>query len=323
LRSATQNGDPFQHYHEGLRLQQELGRSAVQLGFGNADALYCMMDEFGPLLPAARAEGLKVVSELYIRLSTDRIMNRERKDFPGWDDCALDYDSLDRQMRPNRPLFTSVDCAICPSESVRDDAVQNFGFLDSRTAVVPYGANPELLALRNQPVPGRVLFAGTAELRKGIHYFAMAAEQLRGRGFEGEFRVAGNVSSNVLQQPVCRQLTFLGRVPRAEMSGEFVSTDVLALPSLAEGSAEVTYEALACGVPVITTPEAGSVVRDGIDGRIVPSRDPAALADAIAEIVEDRNLRDRMAHNARERARDYTWERYGERLVTALKSFRA
>jgi glycosyltransferase involved in cell wall biosynthesis len=93
------------------------------------------------------------------------------------------------------------------------------------------------------------------------------------------------------------------------------------LPSLAEASAEVTYEALACGIPVVTTREAGSVVRDGIEGRVVPSRDPHALADAISEILEDRQKRERMATAARERARKYTWEHYGNRLVNALKSF--
>jgi glycosyltransferase involved in cell wall biosynthesis len=45
------------------------------------------------------------------------------------------------------------------------------------------------------------------------------------------------------------------------------------------------------------------------------------LANAIADIVEDRQTRERMSHAAREQARDYTWERYGERLITALKSF--
>jgi glycosyltransferase involved in cell wall biosynthesis len=71
----------------------------------------------------------------------------------------------------------------------------------------------------------------------------------------------------------------------------------------------------------VTTLEAGSVVRDGSDGRIVPSRDPEALANAIAEIVEDRQKRERISRAAREQARCYTWARYGERLVEALKSF--
>ena len=185
--------------------------------------------------------------------------------------------------------------------------------------MVPYGMNQKWLELEPKPRRGRVLFVGTADLRKGIHYLAMAAEKLTGRGLNYEFRVAGNVTDQVRSQPACRHLNFLGRVPRDRIHKEFQQADVFVLPSLAEGSAEVTYEAIAAGVPVVTTRAAGSVARDAIEGRIVPERDPEALADAIEQIVEDRAARDRMAHAARERARDYTWERYGKRLVTALK----
>ena len=61
-------------------------------------------------------------------------------------------------------------------------------------------------------------------------------------------------------------------------------------------------------------------MRDGIEGRIVPSRDPIALATAIAEIIEDRDMHERMAKAARERAHEYTWEGYAERLVRALQT---
>ena len=159
---------------------------------------------------------------------------------------------------------------------------------------------------------------------------AAAAQESRGPGqdvalaagrLRFEFRVAGNVSSAVAGQSVCRHLNFLGRIPRTEMAREFAAADVFVLPSLAEGSAEVTYEALACGLPVVTTRAAGSVVRDGIEGRLVPERDAATLAAAIVEIVDDREKRDRMAAAARERAKEFTWERYGERLVAALQQF--
>src|SRR5262249_8505924 len=168
---------------------------------------------------------------------------------------------------------------------------------------------------------GRILFAGTADLRKGIHYLAMAAEKLLEHGLHYEFRVAGDVERSVANQRQCRYLTFLGRVPRAEMSREFASADLFVLPALAEGSAEATYEALACGVPVVTTREAGSIGRDGIEGRIIPSLNAEALANAIAEIVDDRQKRERLSRAARERARDYTWARYGQRLLEALKCF--
>ncbi|MBA2435795.1 MAG: glycosyltransferase family 4 protein [Chthoniobacterales bacterium] len=188
---------------------------------------------------------------------------------------------------------------------------------------MPYGVDPRWLQLQTRPCRGRVFFAGTVELRKGIHYLAMSADKLATRGHNYTFRVAGNITPSVQRQPVCRHLTFLGRLPRLQLEKEFSTADIFVLPSLSETGPEVNYEALACGIPVVTTPEARAIVRNGVDGLIVPSRDPDALADAISQIIEDREKRDRMSRAARGRARDYTWERYGERLITALRTFQS
>ena len=319
LREAMVAGDPAAECREGVRFSDALGRAMQRRGFGNATHMYSMLGECGPLFAEGKRRGLITVSEIYVPLSTERILREERKKFPGWELNAPDYAAVCRGFESEHVSSLDADFAICPSEWVRDDLVQNFGLPGERAAVVPYGVNPELFALRNEPVRGRILFAGTADLRKGIHYLAMASEKLAARGNGYEFRVAGNVERSLANREQCRHLRFLGRVPRAEIAREFTAADLLVLPSLAEGSAEATYEALACGVPVVATPEAGSVVRDDIDGRIVPSRDPEELANAIAEIVEDRQKRERMSHAARDRAHDYTWERYGERLLAALR----
>jgi len=71
----------------------------------------------------------------------------------------------------------------------------------------------------------------------------------------------------------------------------FQSATVFAFPSIEEGSALVTYEALACGLPVVTTPNAGSVVQDGIEGFIVPIQDVGALAAALERLRADKRLR--------------------------------
>jgi len=141
-----------------------------------------------------------------------------------------------------------------------------------RAAVVPYGVNHEIVFFAQRTIArSHSPFTGTAELRKGFTTSRWQRKNLSCAG-RYEFRVAGNVERSVANQEQCRHLKFLGRIPRAQIAGEFAAADLLVLPSLAEGSAETTYEALACGVPVVTTLEAGSVVRDGIDGRIVPRR---------------------------------------------------
>ena len=319
LREAMVSRDAAAVCREGVRFSNDLGIAMLRCGFGSATHMYSMLGECGPLFGEGKRRGLVTVSEIYVPLSTEGILTEERKNLPGWEENVPDYADVCRGFEFSGGPRVDADFAICPSEWVRDDLVSNFGFPTEHTKVVPYGVNSEMLSVSHQPERSRILFAGTAELRKGIHYLAMATEKLVERGLQYHFRVAGHVEQSVANQRQCRYLTFLGRIPRAEMTREFASADLFVLPSLAEGSAEAIYEALACAVPVVTTVQAGSVVRDGIDGRIVPSRDPEALADAIAEIVEDRENRERMSRAARDRAHDYTWERYGERLLAALR----
>jgi glycosyltransferase involved in cell wall biosynthesis len=318
-RSLWAPEDPTMQFRLQVRRYKALCADAAATGFGQATHLYVMLSEFTPLMRAAKAHGLTVVSEIYILLSTHRLMAEERHRFPGWDSDPPDLDGVKREFGWDDSPMVDVDLCLCPSEAVADDLVENWGVDRTATAIVPYGMNPSWLELEPKTRPGRILFVGTADLRKGIHYLAMAAEKLKSRGRNYEFRVAGNVTDQVRQQPICKHLHFLGRVARDRIQEEFQQADIFVLPSLAEGSAEVTYEALAAGVPLVVTKAAGSVARDGIEGLIIPSRDPGALAEAIEQIVEDRALRDRMAHAARKRARDFTWEKYGERLVEALR----
>jgi len=183
-------------------------------------------------------------------------------------------------------------------------------------AVVPYGSGVSFRGRRSNPVPKRILFAGTADLRKGIHYLGMAAKLLAGKGYE--FRVAGNVSEAVMNHPLMSGLTFLGRVPRAEMTNEFLSADVFVLPTLAEGCASVVHEAVMAGCPVVTTAAAGTMVHDGLGGLLVPERDPEALADTISKVVGDRGMRAQLAESCAELAVELSEERWGGRLVRAL-----
>lgn len=300
---------------------EEVGRAMMREDFGHATHLFSMLDECGPLLAEARRRGLRVTSEIYILLATERILSAERKAFPGWESGGMDFQTLDCRFLPEERLLEQTDFAICPSEAVRDDLTGRCGFPADRTRLVPYGVSPDWLTLAPTPQRGRVLFVGSAELRKGIHYLAMAAEKLAAKGHQFDFRVVGAVANSVRQQPVCKHLSFLGRLPRDLVQEEFQKADVFVLPSLAEGSAEVTYEALASGVPLVVTAAAGSVATNGVEGFIVPERDPEALSAAIERTIEDRELRAKMALAARQRAHEYTWERYGGRLIAALQEF--
>ncbi|HKD06944.1 MAG TPA: glycosyltransferase family 4 protein [Bryobacteraceae bacterium] len=317
-RRTMRHLSPADHFRTHVTWANELGDSIARTGFGRSTHLYSMLGECPPAMISARARGLKTVSEIYIMLSTDSIVAEERKRFPDWEPEDLDYESFREELSSEDTLLRNTDIAVCPSEGVRADLVKNFHFPIERTAIIPYEVEDSWLNVSSALVPRRILFAGAAGLRKGIHYLARAASILRSQGHDYEFRIAGDVLPAIREHPGAAGLTFLGRVPRSEIAAEFASADVYALPSLGEGSAVSTYQALAVGIPVVTTLSAGSVVRDGVDGYIVPERDAESLAAAIARIVEDRARRAEFSANARKRAAEYTWARYSERLVDTL-----
>jgi glycosyltransferase involved in cell wall biosynthesis len=123
--------------------------------------------------------------------------------------------------------------------------------------------------------------------------------------------------------PYRDQVEFLGRVGHGEMPARLASADVFVFPSLFEGSAVVTYEALACGLPSVVTPSSGSVARDGIEGLVVPAGEVEPLARAIETLGLDAGLRERMAIAARQRSLEFTWPRYHEAVARAIDDCRS
>jgi glycosyltransferase involved in cell wall biosynthesis len=125
------------------------------------------------------------------------------------------------------------------------------------------------------------------------------------------------VSAVALSQ-LRKHVEVVNSVPRSELEFHYRWADVLLLPTICEGSATVCYEALASGLPVITTENAGSVIRDGLDGYIVPVRDSDSIADRITRLIQTKGLLGSMSENALHRATEFTLERYTSRLLEAL-----
>src|SRR5205823_1458743 len=94
--------------------------------------------------------------------------------------------------------------------------------------------------------------------------------------------------------------------------------DVFVLPSIVEGRALVQQEALACGLPLIVTPNAGGedLIEEERTGFLVPIRAPEILAKKIEWFAEHRDALPAMSAAAQTKAREYTWEAYGEKVLS-------
>jgi glycosyltransferase involved in cell wall biosynthesis len=288
--------------------------------FGGANAIYTVLiNEDLELCAEAKKQGCLVVHEAMMSPDIGLWLDEEYKNFPVVPRRLPPLSQIESGRDRDRRKYQLADLILVPSDFVRR-AVLELGAAPERVKHVTYGVDESWLDDRATPIPGRVLFVGSVGLPKGSHYLAQASRLLARRGVSVDVRAVGPCEPNVGHVPLFQGPRYVGQVPRSEIKREFLAADVFVLPSIAEGSALVTYEALACGVPVIATPNCGSVVRDGVDGFIVPIRNAEALADAIERIVSDRTLRATLSANARERAKEFTWAWYGERLIDALSS---
>jgi glycosyltransferase involved in cell wall biosynthesis len=214
------------------------------------------------------------------------------------------------------------DRVLVPSEHIASELVRH-GTHRDRVAIVPYAADTRRFVPDPQKSYGpscTFLFAGGVTQRKGIKYLLEAWRMARRPGWR--LQLLGALPAD--PGPLYRyrdEVEWLGRVPYARVPACMASADVFVFPSLFEGSAVVTYEAMACGLPSIVTAEAGSVVRHGRDGLVVPARDVVALAEAITRLGSDPSFRAACSASARARALAHDWPRYHEAVIEAVGRF--
>ncbi len=295
-----------------------LGRRVARHGLQGARTVYGFNSASSDLFAYARSQGARCVLEQTIapRIVERWIMEREQEQWPGWENPEINP-HLDAFCKRESAEWNQADLILCGSEFVRD-GIGAAGGPTSKCRIVPYGVEiPRDESERTRGDRFRVLFAGTLGLRKGAQYLYAAAAALGSRTIG--FRAVGAVRLLPRGLAMLRQVAEVaGPVPRFDMAREYASADVLVLPTLVEGSATVCYEAMAAGVPVITTPNAGSVIRDGIEGFIVPACDTQAIACRIAELAGDPERARSMGELAKARAAEFTLAEYGRRLIAAL-----
>jgi glycosyltransferase involved in cell wall biosynthesis len=118
------------------------------------------------------------------------------------------------------------------------------------------------------------------------------------------------------------QVRLLGALQEdAEVRRWYTRASVFCLPSEQEGFGIVFLEAMASGLPVVTTTSAAipEVVPDGEAGLLVPPRDPDALAEALLRLLQDPDLRARLRECGRRHVRQYSWDRVADRFLEAVE----
>ena len=188
-------------------------------------------------------------------------------------------------------------------------------FPEEKLFYLPRGVDTERFKPGTRPAKFRAIFSGALIERKGIHDLLEAWHKLNLK--DAELWLVGAVHEEAkphLQNFWRDNIKVVGFVPDPE--NYLNQGTVYVFPSQWEGSAKVVYEAAACGLPEITTREAGDVIRDGIEGIIVQPGDVDAIAAALEKFYHDPNLVEQMGQAARRRVvEQFTWDHYRARLL--------
>jgi glycosyltransferase involved in cell wall biosynthesis len=201
-------------------------------------------------------------------------------------------------------------------------ALEKLGLSCHKYEVIPGGTHlPPVIA----PFPDKftVGYLGATGSDKGLVYLYQAWQKLA-LGDEAECMLVGSNFTekyHVLLEPFAKQATFhtMGRIDKLEEAYGLMS--VYVQPSVTEGFSLSILEAMAHGRPVIVSKGAGAseLITEGVDGFIVPIRDPGAIAERIEAFRKNPALMVRMGANARKTAEKYTWKRAKEEYERVIK----
>ena len=227
-----------------------------------------------------------------------------------------------------RALARGVDRYLAVSRDIARELVERLGWPEAKVevsynavdlwlveATAPPGLREQLGASETRPLvltPARLdAQKGHRTLFEAIARVPDAVFALAGEGPERE-----PLEALAAQLGIGERVRFLGR--RDDVPQLLAACDVFALPSLYEGSSLAVLEAMAAGAPVVSSAIGGTneLVEDGESGLLVPPGDAEALAAAMRRLLDDPELRERLASSARERVeRDLTRERMATRVT--------
>lgn len=213
------------------------------------------------------------------------------------------------------------------------EAVQNeFGVAEEAFSLVENPISDDFFELEDQTDGALVFCPGVVSQRKNQLGLVRALERLQREGVQFRVVFTGSISdadylrsveAAAVKAGVRGQIEFAGNVPREELLDLYERASVVCLFSLQETAPMVVAEAMASGTPVVA-PDVGGIeymIRDGVDGYVVPPNDEEMLAARLDRLLSDEELRSRFGENAREEASRWRCEHVAEDLIRCYEQF--
>jgi glycosyltransferase involved in cell wall biosynthesis len=172
-----------------------------------------------------------------------------------------------------------------------------------------------------------ILFVGVLQPRKNVPALIKAYASLKKRGIKHKLVIAGgkgwkydDIFKTVKDLELQKDVIFTGSIPKDDLPILYNAADVFVFPSVYEGFGIPPLEAMACGVPVITSKTTSLPEVVGDAGLLIDPQDISALADAIYRVLDDSDQRSDMIKKGLERAKRFSWERCAKETLSVYRS---
>lgn len=220
--------------------------------------------------------------------------------------------------------YQEADYISIPSHFVKETFIQQ-GIPADKLIQTPYGVDlSNFHQVPRQDKIFRIIHCGTLSIRKGLPYLLQAFFELRLK--DAELWLIGSITDEI--KPFLRQfsspaIVHKGPFPEPDLYRYYSQGSVFCLASIEEGFGMVTIQAMACGLPVICTTNAGAadIIREGRDGFILPIRDVDAIKEKILYFYENPEAGRNMGESARLRVQTgFSWSDYGHKMIAAYQN---
>lgn len=308
----------------------------------NEDVLYQRNKEFQELIPEASI----LSADIIIGFDTSSFLLAERAKKHGkifildqsiahpkskskvFEKLNLLYPRFSQQLPIKSTFLTDLekkehtlsDYIVTASTFTKKTLIENL-VEDEKIVINPYGVDHEQFKSPQKKTQKKIkfLFLGSLTVRKGINVLLDIWEELDPQN--AELWLAGPAEDIIINYiPKLSSISYLGKIPHAELQNIINSCDILILPSFFEGFGLVILEAMSCGLPVITTEATigNDIISNNIDGVIYNSFDIEHLKIIISTFIKSPHKAVAMGLKAREKAKEFSWDAYGNRWEDLL-----
>ena len=224
----------------------------------------------------------------------------------------------------SKHVFENASAVVVLTEDMKNEIGKTY---KGEILVIPNGIEIEKYStLLTEKTPKKngdtVLYVGSLRPVKGVKYLIKAMKLVVDRNPNTKLIIVGdgvereNLIEIAKDLQLEKNVIFKGKIPNEEIPKYMLSADVFVLPSLSEGFPNVILEAMASGLPVVCSNVGGlkEIIKDGENGLFAKSKNVDELGDKIITILNDDELRKKMANNNLSDVKNYSWEYVVDRI---------